>query len=88
MFGPAPGEISPAPESRTAATRGTARRVAREREQIMEAYAVQVVLGERTAGERDDVYGEPLSDCVKRLAVMVVNPQLLHCHESWGGFQL
>jgi hypothetical protein len=49
------------------------RRIGREREQLAEAYAVQVVLGERTGGERDDVYDEPLSEDVKVLAVMVVN---------------
>lgn len=49
------------------------RRIVREREQLAEAYTVQVVLGERTGGERDEVYAEPLSDDVKVLAVMVVN---------------
>jgi len=42
------------------------RRLAREQEQLAEAYAVQVVLGERSVGEPDD--------SVKRLAVMAVNP--------------
>jgi hypothetical protein len=41
------------------------RRLAREQEQLAEAYAVQVVLGERSVGEPDD--------SVKRLAVMAVN---------------
>jgi hypothetical protein len=52
------------------------RRIAREREQLAEAYAVQVVLGEVYAGERDPVYDEPVQpdgDSLRRLAVMVVN---------------
>ena len=43
----------------------------REREQLAEAYAVQVVLGERAAAERGE-YDEP-DDSVMRLAVIVVN---------------
>ena len=49
------------------------RRIALKREQVAEAYAVQVVLGERTSGERDEVYDEPIDESVGRLAVMLVN---------------
>jgi len=48
------------------------RRVARDRDQLAEAYRVQVVLGEHSPGGEPNQYGD-LDGSVKRLAVMVVN---------------
>jgi hypothetical protein len=47
------------------------RRIAREREQLAEAYQVQVVMGQMAVGEPDE-YGEP-DVSMQRLAVMVLN---------------
>jgi hypothetical protein len=46
--------------------------ITREREQLTEAYGVQVVLGERSTDGEADAYGDP-DGSVRRLAVMVVN---------------
>jgi hypothetical protein len=48
------------------------RRLAREREQLAEAYAVQVVLGQRDAGGEPDLYGQ-MDGSVQQLVVLVVN---------------
>lgn len=49
------------------------RRHAREREQLAEAYKVQVVLGEKAAGEpTDSTYEEP-DESVRQLVAIVVN---------------
>jgi hypothetical protein len=47
------------------------RRIAREREQLAEAYQVHVVMAQRPAGE-PDAYGQP-DDSAGRRAVMLVN---------------
>ena len=48
------------------------RRIAREREQLTEAYQVQVVLGEHSTGGKPNQFGD-LEGSIKQLAVMVVN---------------
>jgi len=48
------------------------RRIAQEREQLAEAYQVQVVLGENSVGGEPNQFGD-LDGSVRRLAVMVVN---------------
>ena len=51
------------------------RQVAQDKEQLAEAYAIQVVMGERAAGEITySAYGDALDDdSVKVLAVMILN---------------
>lgn len=51
----------------------TDRRRASRKDQLAQAGLVQVVRGERNAGEVDPVYGEPVGPPTKRLGVMVVN---------------
>jgi hypothetical protein len=49
------------------------RRLAVQREQLAEAYAVQVVLAERAGGTEAAAYGNPTPSGTTELAVMVVN---------------
>lgn len=49
------------------------RKIARDREQLAEAYAVQVAMGEQPAGGATGNVQRPIDDAVKVLSVMIVN---------------
>jgi len=68
------------------------RRIAREREQLAEAYAVQVVLGEHSVGGEPNTCGD-VGRVSQRLAVMVVNRgsftiSKVEAEFSYGGISL
>lgn len=52
---------------------GEERHIARNREQLAEAYAVQVVMGDRNAGQRDTGIIGQMSPELKRVAAIIIN---------------